>query len=105
VIVVVGRVQTDAGRRAELIRVGQTVARASRTEAGCIGYRLYADTEQEDAFVFIEEWEDEPALRRHFATAHIAEFMRAMPALLTAPPDVRFHTVASSMSLADVSSR
>jgi len=40
-IVVVGRVQTDADRRAALIGVGQAVASASREEAGCISYRLY----------------------------------------------------------------
>ena len=40
-IVVVGRVQTDAGRRAELVRIGQTVAATSRLEPACISYRVY----------------------------------------------------------------
>jgi quinol monooxygenase YgiN len=53
-IVVVGRVISDAEKREELIRVGQTVAAASRREAGCISYRLYEDTEVEDEFVFVE---------------------------------------------------
>ncbi|MDQ2895644.1 MAG: hypothetical protein M3Y09_08355 [Actinomycetota bacterium] len=35
-IVVVGRVRTDADRRAELIRLGQQVAQSSRAEAGCL---------------------------------------------------------------------
>jgi quinol monooxygenase YgiN len=74
-IVVVGRVRTDAERRAMLIEVGQRVAIASRREAGCISYALHQDTEDENAFVFVEELEDETALRQHFATAHIAEFM------------------------------
>jgi quinol monooxygenase YgiN len=105
VIVVVGRVQTDAARRDELVRIGQAVAAASRKEEGCLGYRLYEDSEQEHAFVFVEEWEDDAALQRHFATDHIATFMRAMPATLAAPPDVKFHTVESSRDLRDVSSR
>ena len=63
-IVVVGRVQTDAGRRAELVRIGQVVAAASRLERGCISYRLYEDTENENEFVFVEEWDsDDDALR------------------------------------------
>src|SRR3954463_16040162 len=102
-IVVVGRVQTDAGRRAELIRIGQAVAAASRLEAGCISYRLYEDTENENEFVFVEEWDSDEALQRHFATPHIAEFMRAIPATIIAPPEVKFHTIASSRDLADVS--
>jgi quinol monooxygenase YgiN len=102
-IVVVGRVQSDADKREELMRIGQAVARASREEPGCISYRLYEDTEVENEFVFVEEWQSIPALQQHFATSHIAEFMRAIPATIVAPPDVKFHTIASTMDLADVS--
>ena len=102
-IVVVGRVQTDAESRDALIRIGQAVAQASREETGCISYRLYEDTEVENEFVFVEEWESEEALKQHFATAHIRDFMQAIPATIVAPPDVKFHTIASSMDLADVS--
>jgi quinol monooxygenase YgiN len=101
-IVVVGRVRTDAEKREELIRIGQAVAAASRAEAGCISYRLYEDTEVENEFVFVEEWEGDEALRQHFATSHIASFMQAVPGTLVAPPDVRFHTIASSRDLDDM---
>ena len=104
-IVVVGRVQTNHDKRDELIAVGQRVAQASRQEAGCIGYRLYEDTEAENAFVFVEEWASEEALQQHFATPHIAEFMAAFPATLTVEPDVQFHAVADTRTLADVSRR
>jgi len=104
-IVVVGRVKTDADRRNELIRVAQAVARASREEDGCASYRIYEDTEVENDFVFVEEWEDEEALQRHFRTPHIADFMHAVPATLLVPPEVRFHTVASTRDLSEVASR
>jgi quinol monooxygenase YgiN len=102
-IVVVGRVKTDSDKRETLVRIGQTVAAASRAEGGCHGYRLYEDTENENEFVFVEEWEDDAALQRHFATSHIREFMQAIPTAIVAPPDVKFHTIASSRDLADVS--
>jgi quinol monooxygenase YgiN len=101
-IVVVGRVSTDAERRDELMRAGQAVAAASREEAGCINYRLYVDTESADDFVFVEEWESDEALQAHFKTAHIAQFMSALPPLLAGAPDVRFHTVANTRGLRDV---
>jgi len=101
-IVVVGRVVTDAGKRADLVRVGQTVAAASRLEPGCMSYRLYQDTENENEFVFVEEWESDTALQEHFASSHVAEFLQAIQATLVAPPDVKFHTIASSIDLADV---
>jgi quinol monooxygenase YgiN len=101
-IVVVGRVRSDADKRAALIEVGQAVAVASRAEAGCIDYRLYADTENANEFVFVEEWESDEALRLHFKTPHIAEFMQAVPATLVAPPDVKFHDVARSRDLSNI---
>src|ERR1700693_3963633 len=102
-IVVVGRVQTDAERRDALVRIGRAVADVSREETGCVSYRLYEDTELENEFVFVEEWESSEALQRHFATAHVAEFMKAIPATIVADPDVKSHTIASTMALADVS--
>jgi quinol monooxygenase YgiN len=101
-IVVIGRVRTDADKREQLITLGQAVALASRAETGCISYRLYEDSERANDFVFVEEWESDEALREHFATPHIAEFMRSIPATLIAPPDVKFHTIASSRDLGDV---
>ncbi len=102
-IVVVGRVRTDSEKREELVRVGQAVAAASRAETGCISYRFYEDTEIENDFVFVEEWESSEALQEHFTTPHVRRFMRAIPAAIVAPADVKFHTVASSIDLADVS--
>ena len=102
-IVVVGRVTSDAEKRDELIEVAQAVARASREEQGCASYRFYEDTERPNEFVFIEEWADQQALDRHFATDHIAVFMRSIPAAITSPPDVKFHTIASSVDLAQLS--
>lgn len=101
-IVVVGRVSTDAERRAELIRAGQAVAATSRGEDGCLNYRLYEDTEVENDFVFVEEWESDEALKAHFAAPHVAEFMGAITPTLTAPPQVTFHTVASSRDLSEM---
>jgi quinol monooxygenase YgiN len=101
-IVVVGRVSSDAEKRDELIRVGQAVATASRAEEGCISYRLYEDTEIEDEFVFVEEWDSDDALKRHFATSHVRDLMQAIGATVTGPPDVKFHTIASSVDLTEL---
>lgn len=104
-IVVVGRVSTDAGKRAQLIEVAQKVASASREEAGCIDYRFYEDSEQPNRFVFVEEWESEAALQEHFRAPHIAEFMQSIGGAIVAAPDVKFHEVASTRDLSEVASR
>jgi quinol monooxygenase YgiN len=101
-IVVLGRIQTDADKRDALVRSGQALAAASREETGCISYRLYEDTERENEFVFIEEWDSSEALERHFATGHLREFMQSIPETLAAPPDVKFHTIASTKDLSEL---
>src|SRR4051794_21658631 len=98
-IVVVARVKTDAAKRDELMRVALTNVAASRGDAGCISYTFYEDTQVPNHFVFVEEWESQEALQAHFATPHIAEFMGAIPATLVAPPDIQFHTIASTQNL------
>lgn len=101
-IVVVGRVRTVPEKRAALVQIGQTLAQASRQEPGCISYGLYEDSENANEFLFVEEWESDEALREHFRTPHIAEFMKEVPTAVAAAPDVKFHTIASSVDLADV---
>ena len=59
-------------------------------------------SEIENEFVFVEEWESQEALQRHFGTPHIAEFMAAVPGAVVAAPDVKFHTIASTVDLADL---
>lgn len=101
-IVVVARLTTDAERRAALIDAGETVAAASRAEDGCLNYRIFQATDDENAFVIVEEWADDAALQAHFKTPHIAAFMPRLGPLLAAPPDVGFHEVASTRDLSDV---
>jgi quinol monooxygenase YgiN len=104
-IVVIGRVRTDAQRREALLRVGQAVAAASRAEPGCLDYRLYEDSETDNDFVFVEEWSDQDALEQHFATPHLREFMGAVQSTIVAPPDVKFHTIESSRDLSEMGSQ
>jgi quinol monooxygenase YgiN len=95
-------VRTNAEKRDELIRIGTTVATASRAEDGCIAYRVHEAVDAPNEFVFVEEWRDDAALQTHFRTAHIAEFMGAIRNAITEPPDVKFHEVTSSRDLGDV---
>lgn len=101
-IVVVGRVQTDADRRDQVQAVGEALVAGSLQDPGCLNYRMYAAVDDPNAFVFIEEWESRELLDAHFRTQHVADFMGAVPGLLTTPPDVSFHDVASTRTLGDV---
>ena len=99
VIVVTGRVQVPPEHRQRFIEVASEMCRQSRAESGCDGYRVYADLEQADRYVFLEEWVDDAALQRHFAQPHTGAFMTDPAPLLGGPADALFHTTASSRRL------
>jgi quinol monooxygenase YgiN len=99
VIVVTGRVQIAAANRARFLEIATQMCASSREEAGCIGYRVYADLERDEQYVFVEEWADDAALQTHFAQSHTGAFMAALPKLLGGPPDALFHTVADTRRL------
>ena len=98
-IVVTGRVMVPASRREEFLAIATEMCAASRGDEGCLGYRVYADLEQADRYVFIEEWRDEQALQRHFAQPHTARFMAALVPMLGEGADALFHTVDSTRRL------
>jgi quinol monooxygenase YgiN len=98
-IVVTGRVQISAANRERFLEIATEMCRRSRDDQGCLGYRVYADLEQDEQYVFIEEWADDDALQRHFVQSHTSAFMAELPGLLGAAPDALFHTIAETRRL------
>jgi quinol monooxygenase YgiN len=98
-ILVTGRALVPSEHRERFIVVASEMCSRSREEDGCGGYRVYADLEQADRYIFVEEWADEEALQRHFGQAHTGAFMGDLRDLLGEPADVVFHTTASARRL------
>lgn len=61
----------------------------TRDEPDCISYELYQNAERPAEFTFIEEWQGDDALNRHFGTDHIKHALTLFPALLAEDLDVR----------------
>lgn len=51
------------------------IAQTRKSDAGCIRYGLFQDTEDSGILTFIEEWEDKAALDKHMAAAHFKEIV------------------------------
>jgi len=90
-IVVTGTVRVRADRRAEAAAVAREMAAATRREAGCVSYRFATDLDDPDTICIVEEWESAEALRRHFATPHMATFQARIPELVAGPPAITFY--------------
>ena len=43
-------------------------------EAGCILYRAYFSTNNENTICFVEQWETQEAIDQHLASDHIKEY-------------------------------
>jgi quinol monooxygenase YgiN len=98
-IVVTGRMRIAPENRERFAEVSTEMCRRSREEAGCHGYRVYADLEQDGRYVIVEEWADDEALQSHFSEPYTREFLTALLPLLAEPADALFHTVASTRRL------
>ncbi len=49
----------------------------TRAEAGCIDYILHQDNENENFFIFHENWESHDLWQKHMASTHLAEYIKA----------------------------
>ncbi len=48
----------------------------TRAEKGCINYDLHQDNENENLFIFHENWESYEMWQDHMTTPHILEYMK-----------------------------
>jgi len=49
----------------------------TRAEKGCINYDLHQDNENENLFLFYENWENKALWQTHMANDHIAAYLKA----------------------------
>ena len=80
-------------------RVHENLFEPTRAEPGVIKYRFYQDTEDPNAFSFVEEWESWDALNEHFRSEHVGAFLAGLEDLIAEPPDSAFYEVARTRGL------
>ena len=49
----------------------------TRAEEGCIDYDLHQDNENENLFLFYENWESRALWQKHMGNAHLAKYSKA----------------------------
>ncbi len=81
-IIVNATITAKPGKRDEIISKSQDLIKSTRSEPGCISYNLYASTENEDALIMIEQWENKEVLDTHMQTDHFKAFGTAIGDIL-----------------------
>src|SRR5262245_14067883 len=95
-IVIAGSVRVKADKRDEALQAAVRMMEATRAEPGCRAYRFSTDLTDPTLVHLFEEWDDEQALAAHFATPHMAEFQRVLPAVLAGGLDLKRYVVTSA---------
>lgn len=70
----------------------------TRVVPGCLACRLYADSEEPEAFTLQQEWATRAALDRHLTSGAFRALVAIME-LSVAPPQVRIDDVAQRAGL------
>lgn len=84
----VARVKARPGREAELERELRAIVAPTHKEPGCLRYALHRSMEDRAVFVVVERWASKQALDQHFAAPYIQAFLKKVPELMAAPPEI-----------------
>jgi len=87
-LIVIARARVQPGRESELEAALQTVAAASRTEAGCVVYSVLRGTQERDLYMTHERWRSEADFAQHMATPHVQTLLQTIGPMLAAPPEI-----------------
>jgi quinol monooxygenase YgiN len=74
-IIITGRARVRPDQRDAAISAAQGMREHTAGEPGCIDYRFWSATDDPDAILLFEQWEDQPALQAHLAAPHMAAFL------------------------------
>ena len=80
-LVVLAEARFDPKDTEQVRAVARPMIEASRVEPGCGGYDYAFDLLEPDLMRVRELWKDEQALKDHFATPHMAAFLKDLHAL------------------------
>lgn len=89
VITVIARSKARAGKETEFESAVRAAVVATHAEEGCLKYTLHRASDDPSSYTLVESWTSREALDRHLGSKHIAELFSKLPALVTAPPEIR----------------
>lgn len=94
-IIVLGNVTVHEEKLSQALALSHEHVARSRAEPGCIAHAVYQDTQNPLRLVFIEQWQDQPAIEAHFKVPESRAFAKALTALAAERPDMALFEAAA----------
>jgi quinol monooxygenase YgiN len=92
------RIRVDAACRSKVIRSLAGIMGPLRASCGCVSCHLYADLEDDQALMYVEEWEDEQSLIEHLRADNTRVLLSALDCA-SDPPEIRLDTLAHTRGI------
>lgn len=99
-VLLIAEVHGLAGRADELSDLLRELRRSAELEPGCRRFQVLAG-DGPGELVLLAAWDDEPALRAHYATDGYRRYRERVAPLLARPSDVVVHRVSSTVHPVD----
>ncbi len=90
-LLIEGWLKLGTGEFAKMKDGAQAMVAATLAEDGCLHYSFAQDVADPDLIRISERWRDQEALAAHSASAHMAEFQKAMGAAKVEGADLRLY--------------
>lgn len=88
-IIVHAEMKVNREVEAEFLEAVHQLIESSRAEAGNVSYKLLKDTDQDNTYLMVEQWQDQRAVEAHNISSHFQAFVASAPKYLTAPLQVQ----------------
>jgi quinol monooxygenase YgiN len=91
-IIVKATITSKSGEKNNIISKSRELIKSTRLEEGCISYDLYANIEDEDTLLMIEQWKNKEVLNTHMQTEHFKSFGMDIKDLLAKEIDITLYS-------------
>ena len=97
-LLVTSRIWVPSERRKDFLNAAKRIVGPTRVKTGCISCRFYAQMEQPEVILLLEEWETRQAFDAHVDSEEY-QIILSLVDLSVHPPEIKLNTVDKTEGL------
>ena len=92
------RFTVDPLNRAEIVKIIKPIVNPTQAQSGCLLFRLYSETDNDDALLLLQKWRSQEDLDRFIRSRDFKRILAVMD-LANKPPEISFNTISSEAGM------